>query len=370
MSFNIHEKKLYEHWKSMNDRLEQIAIGVGGNLVTDPSGSPGSSRLVAGDVEAGFYGFVHPSKFGLIDGSTQFSNDALRSNIGVGGTNEYDDPVWMKFSFAGKVLFVPLKPLSRSISWDQIYDAGCVYGTGDQGILPPNGRAGHEISITANNTVTNVNGGEATPVGFLQPDSIIATDSSPRNMIKMEGWANSANNGTFEVLAIDDSTITLDTTDLVNESANLDARIWNVDDEEDQDAEVTIGDHTYKVRLLQGAASDPADYGDNRGARGPANEWARLIMPLHLNAITGDWNYSYYDPAEIENWNIGLTDADLITHQDHGLGSYSWTQGVRGDAQSYRRLLWGYSGASFVGAYFSWITNSLLGFRPVLELLE
>ena len=340
--------------------------------VIDSSGSPGLSRALKGDADWGFLGFVQPSEFGKINPATDnldFSNDNLRSVISVGGTNEYGDPPWMKFMFDGKVLFVPLKPLSRSTSWNEIYDAGCVYGTGDQGILPPNGRAGHEIQITANNKVTNTSGDNlADPgdrIGWQHPDATIgvATDT-----LVMAGWANAANNGTFEITAIDDEEITLDTAALVNESDNLEARIWNQADEVDQDTEVTIGTHTYRVRLLRGAAADPSNYASNRGAQGADNEWVHLIMSMHAGASIG-FTYSYHDSAHVQDWNIGLTDADLITHHDYGLGGYSWTQEVRGDAQSYRRLCWGASGASHVSTLNSWNAGTAYGFRPALELI-
>ena len=341
-----------------------------GRIIQDTTGSPGPRYMKAGNRDWGFWGFTTPGMFPNIEPlgvNAIFSNDALCEHLGLHttGTNEYGNPVWMKFAWNGKILFVPLKPLRRSISWNQIYNAGCVYGTGDQGIVPPNGRAGSEISITANNTVTNVNGGAATPVGWQQADSVIgvATDN-----VTMAGWANAANNGTFEITAIDDSTITLDTTDLVNESANLNARIWNVADEVTQNTQVVIGDQTYKVRLLRGAAADPSNYASNRGARGADNEWVHLIMSMHAGASIG-FTYSYHDSAHVQDWNIGLTDADLITHHDYGLGSYSWTQEVRGDAQSYRRLIWGFNGASNVIVNGSWGATTNFGFRPVLELV-
>jgi len=96
--------------------------------------SPGPQYLVAGNKNAGFFGFVKPSEFGLISdgsGGTVFNGSSLAQAVGIsqGALMEVNTP-WMKFSWNGKILFVPLKPIRRSISWDSIYQAGAVYGTG------------------------------------------------------------------------------------------------------------------------------------------------------------------------------------------------------------------------------------------------
>ena len=369
MGFNIMESKFYEKL----DKLIAATYASGARPITDPTGPevPGSKVLVGGDVDAGIYdAYVQPSGFGLINDTTPFSNNNLCSVLGLGGTNEYGDPVWMKYSFGGDILFVPQKPLSRSIAWNEIYDAGCVFGTDDQGTLPPNGRAGTQLEIVGNNQIKN-NDGDTTAdpgdmIGWLHPD---ATIGEVDDTIVMAGWSNSANNGTFEITAIDDEHITLDTTALVAEDNRLEARVWNVDDEVNQLTIVNLNGYDYKVRLLRGAADLVADYGDNRGARGLENEWVRLIMSTHIKALTGGWNYSYHDPEHVTDFGIGLTDADLITHQDYGLGSYTWTQEVRGDTQSYRRLIWGLFGASYVSARPSDTALTFVGLRPVLQLI-
>src|SRR5699024_8412813 len=96
--------------------------------------SPGPQYLVAGNKNAGFFGFVKPSEFGLISdgsGGTVFNGSSLAQAVGIsqGALMEVNTP-WMKFSWNGKILFVPLKQIRRSISWDSIYQAGAGYGTG------------------------------------------------------------------------------------------------------------------------------------------------------------------------------------------------------------------------------------------------
>ncbi len=333
-----------------------------GPRIKDTTGAPGPQWMKAGNREAGFFGFVPPDLMGKIDGTTAFNGDNLRQEIGVGGSTLFSGTPWLKFSWYGKILFVAMKPLSRSISWDSIYNAGCVYGTGDMGTLPPAGRVGGELEITANNTIT-------TTGSFLGEGSYDVV-GSPGDTLVLAGWSNEENNGEFAIHTITDDTITLVEDTLVPES-NSTARLWNKDNEVSQDTTVELDGLTYKVRLIRGAADDPVDsYADSdRGSRGDENEWDRLILPLHQRAKTGNWNYPAYAPESVECWGVGLTDEDLHTHNSFGSGSYSWCQEARDNSETFRRVTRGLTGASFLVAYLSWSTSSTLGFRPVLELL-
>jgi len=97
----------------------------------DPTGSPGPSQIPEGQgtVEAGFFGEVASSE--LIAG------DDLASELGITeGDAQHSDEPWLKFSWTPpngeqKILFVPKKTFRHSISWDAIYEAGAVYGTGE-----------------------------------------------------------------------------------------------------------------------------------------------------------------------------------------------------------------------------------------------
>src|SRR5699024_1859065 len=101
----------------------------------DYSGAPGGKTLIAGDYDAGFYGFVQPHEFGTIDGNDSpndvFSGDNLALAVGISqGISQFSNTPWLKFSWGRKILLTPLKAIRRSISWDHIYEAGAVYGTG------------------------------------------------------------------------------------------------------------------------------------------------------------------------------------------------------------------------------------------------
>lgn len=88
----------------------------------DTSGSPGGKVLLAGDMQAGYFGTVPASE--LWTGAT------LATDVGItAGTLLNSDTTWLKFAHEGKILFSPMKPIRRSISWSQIHTAGCVFGT-------------------------------------------------------------------------------------------------------------------------------------------------------------------------------------------------------------------------------------------------
>lgn len=337
---------------------------------TDYSGSPGNNFLIAGDRNAGFYGFVQPKEFGKIasnpEESQEFNGVNLALALGLTNGNAINsDSAWMKFSWKGKVLFVPVKPLRHSITWEAIYNAGAVYGDDTIGTLPPKGRmgAGEELAIDATTNSFTINPREADK-GFLYGSMGAVGDT-----IVSSGWQDPANNGEFTIQAITDTSITVTGGQLVTETAGKNAKIYNKSSTVTQNAKVKIGDKEYRVRLLKGAASDPIDSWDDAdgGSVGPENEWNGLILPLHEKARLGNWNYKAF-AGDVPDWNVGLTDGDLITHHTQGYGNYTWCQEVS-DATSYKRVYRGYRGTSGFFNSVSWIAGTSHGWRPCLELL-
>ena len=130
-------------------------------------------------------------------------------------------------------------------------------------------------------------------------------------------------------------------------------------------AQVTVGGLTYKVRLMKGANVDPAP---NEGSSYHHSEWNKLMLPIHENA-PDNWAYPDNVDSPTENWGINYTDEDLLTHNNFGDGSYSWTQETR-DGNTSNRVLRGYSGVSTAGAHPSSNTHSNRGARFVLELVD
>lgn len=88
----------------------------------DPTGSPGSNRLIAGDMTAGY--------FGVVSSSELFTGDELSSLCGITqGVSQFSDEGWLKFAIDGDIIFKSKKPFRHSISWDHINSKGCVFGT-------------------------------------------------------------------------------------------------------------------------------------------------------------------------------------------------------------------------------------------------
>ena len=132
------------------------------------------------------------------------------------------------------------------------------------------------------------------------------------------------------------------------------------------DKTVTIGGLTYKVRLMRGANTDPAE--DNSGSAIHNSEWNKLMLPIHIKAKDKSWAYPNNVEADVPYWGIDFTDADLQTHSDYGSGSLSWCQEEVGTSGGY--ILRGENGVSDSTQASPMIPYNGFGFRPVLELVQ
>lgn len=82
---------------------------------------PGSTKLIGGNLQAGFYGEVPTSEF--------ITGDELARRIGLtAGISQNSNSGWLKFSYMGKVEFVAKKTFRHSISWNNINAANAVTG--------------------------------------------------------------------------------------------------------------------------------------------------------------------------------------------------------------------------------------------------
>lgn len=138
---------------------------------------------------------------------------------------------------------------------------------------------------------------------------------------------------------------------------------------------VTKDGKQYRVRLMRGALTDPSKYSDaDRGAKG--SEWNKLMLPIHEQAIDKSWAYLAYVEENVPIWahNLGTgsngmySDADLLTHNTHGNGSYVWQQETASSDASLR-VLRGLLGVSLSNSSTSSSTLADFGWAPVLELL-
>ncbi len=346
---------------------------------TDYTGSPGAKYLLAGDTQAGFYGFVQPSEMGLIhsnpEGNREFNGANLALALGLSAGTAFSSNVsLMKHHYKGKVQFEPLTGYRHTISWDSIYNAGIVYNTTDEGFLPPAGRCGTDLLIDETDNSIN-----CTTQRFLG-DKTEATDYADTvgavgDTLVLKGWANEGNNKSVVIESITNTKITVSGATLVTEAGGKSSRFYNNAKKVTQGKTAVIGDKTYRVYLMEGAGTNPTDsYSDaDRGAAGLDNMWNKLILPLHEHAKLGNWSYPAYavDEAGVKitlDWGIGLTDENLRAHYNYGSGSYTWCQETL-DTSNWRRVLRGGYGASYLNYNFSWDTNSGNCWRPVLEAL-
>lgn len=349
------------------EQQERIATALEAMAKTRPqddyTNSPGSKYIIAGDKDAGFYGFVQPEEFGEIvgntDGKTAMAGDNLALAIGLAqGTPINNNTPWMKFSSKGKVLFVPVKPLRHSASWDAIYNQGAVFGDDSDNKSAPGSRSGTKLSINGNTNAIIVTGDN----NWNTAGAIIA---SVGEKIILSGFKTASNNGEFTVKSVSDKELIVEESLATEAEGNYNAQVIRKGSGVKQDRKVTIGENTYRVRLLKGAKENPARTANtDRGAIG--SEWNDLIVPMHVESKLKTWAHKAYI-GDSEYWGADLSDNDLIILSTSGQGYASWTQEVADDS-SYRRLSRGHHGVGHVHWYYSWYVSWTCGWRPALEL--
>ena len=91
------------------------------NVIDDISGSPGPTKLIGGNLQAGFYGEVSTSDF--------ITGDKLARMIGLtAGISQFSNEPWLKFSYMGKTEFIAKKTFRYSVSWNSINAVNAVFG--------------------------------------------------------------------------------------------------------------------------------------------------------------------------------------------------------------------------------------------------
>lgn len=129
---------------------------------------------------------------------------------------------------------------------------------------------------------------------------------------------------------------------------------------------ININGKTYKVRLMKGKTEGKQnDQSATAGTINHGSEWNKLMLPIHQNAPS-NWTYKNNVNSPTENWGVGYTDADLVTHFNDGSGSCSWCQEYGNDNDCLYRGV----GASGSFAYSSYYNAPHTGWRPVLELVD
>lgn len=106
------------------------------SITTVPRRGAGPNTLKVGDYNYGYFGSILSASF--------ININALRAAVNfLSGTVQNVSPKWHKFARNGKVIYVPeLLPVS-GVSYQALYAAGLVFGTGDNG--PYNANAGNVV---------------------------------------------------------------------------------------------------------------------------------------------------------------------------------------------------------------------------------
>ena len=84
---------------------DRVRMGVYSGGCDDTSGSPGECNLIAGNMDAGYFGLVNASE--LWNSSELLSMFGFRSSAIL-----FDNDGWFKFAHKGKVLFIRRRPIA------------------------------------------------------------------------------------------------------------------------------------------------------------------------------------------------------------------------------------------------------------------
>jgi len=93
-----------------------------------PGSGPGQKWLQAGDEQLGY--------FGEVSASEMITNAALKTHLGHASGSVRADQGWLKFFYKGKVVFIGKNTYCTSLTWNNLYAAGGIYGTKDNGKYP------------------------------------------------------------------------------------------------------------------------------------------------------------------------------------------------------------------------------------------
>lgn len=114
--------------------LDWMMLGVSGSVIPSyPDSGPGPKTLQFGNTSLGYFGEVTTAQ--LFTGR-EFINGAKAF---VGNYDVAADSItnlWFKFFHNNKVIYISKIPLINTVSWEDLYKFGLVYGTMDNGKYP------------------------------------------------------------------------------------------------------------------------------------------------------------------------------------------------------------------------------------------
>jgi hypothetical protein len=92
---------------------------------------PGPKVITMGDWDLGFFGYCPSADF--------ISYGTLTGLLGVTAGTASFEYGWWKVAYKGKVLFVARSGIRHSLTYNDVYAAGAVFGTNDNGVVVPTG---------------------------------------------------------------------------------------------------------------------------------------------------------------------------------------------------------------------------------------
>ncbi len=236
---------LFETFKGQDRAFSKEQI-----LGVYPDTGPGPQTLLRGDFKHGYFGIVSQSEL--------FTAAELTSLVSAPGSQYGGAIEWLKFAIDGKILFVANKIVNHSMSWDQLYNAGLVYGVDGPGPF----NSGIEV-----NQMKTVNKGDSTFIvrlmtGTDDPATVRPTAGRPTS--------NSEWNRVFYPLIIGNDSLYLPSVKFDSRPASELAQLDGVGY---QAFVQDVGDTTAN-RIIRGGSSlmhyinqIPASYSSNTGWR-------------------------------------------------------------------------------------------------------
>lgn len=103
-----------------------------------PHSGPGSKQMLYGDMKEGYFGIV--STVDMLSPGEFFRQVLEPDNRGTVLPVPNPNLYWLKFALDDEIVYISSQPLTTNLSWETIYAAGGVDGSGEDAKFPPSGK--------------------------------------------------------------------------------------------------------------------------------------------------------------------------------------------------------------------------------------
>ena len=349
---------------------------------------------------ASYHGTLSKDYFSTITGGSEglpdsgyegFNGDNLCRYFGIGVADDYttlnSDTDWIMYQYSRKypalankekICITPKKPIASGGSWHQLYNKGVVYGdgltSGEYGITT----SSTDSTITDTSkawTVDELAGKRVAIIATSRTGDALALDSNDfvilsntADTITIDGVWNTANPSADNLFVIYDGVTTAKHHNRVM-SQHSGFVLGGFVSTQIQDKWVEIDGVGYTIRLMEGGDVDTES--QKQSAYGQ-NEWNTILYSLV--DCQGDNSHMGEEYAIDNNKNVTKYKWENYNNDDVGIGGMSnpvgraqWCQESVIGSNIFRRTLRGSTKVSRLVAFTSATTDSIFGFRPVLE---